>query len=195
MLARSKGGMDASRIQTDAAFQRTRENGEELGRAGTTGKTLRLAFRTFLQSASDCKMVSRLTMAMLEVIKADATSTRGQRNFLDGELEMLEGFDFNIDGKLVSTLFIAYTAAIDGTTGALTVAIPSFLPLNAIASLTGATHMRFISTGASIDFEAGTIEAVTSQSADILLAETPAAAVNLDFKTSYKINTMLVRHL
>ena len=28
LLARAKGGVDASRIQNDAAFQRTRENGE-----------------------------------------------------------------------------------------------------------------------------------------------------------------------
>ena len=179
LLARAKGGVDASRIQTDAAFQRTRENGEEFGRAGTAGKTLRLAFRAFLQNASDSKMVSRLTKAMLEVIKADATSTRGQRNVLDGELEMLEGFDFNIDGKLSSTIFIDYAATIDRATGALTVAIPAFSPLNAIASPTGATHMRFVSAGASIDFEAGNIEVITSQSADIAIAEAPIAAINL----------------
>jgi hypothetical protein len=179
MLARGKGGVDASRIQSDAAFQRTRENGEEFGRAGTAGKILRLAFRAFLQNASDSKMVSRLTKAMLEVIKADATSTRGQRNVLDGELEMLEGFDFNIDGKLSSTIFVAFTSAIDRATGALTVSIPAFSPLNAIAVPDGATHLRFISGGASIDFENENIEIVTSQSADIAIAEAPVAAVNL----------------
>jgi hypothetical protein len=179
MLARGKGGVDASRIQNDAAFQRTRENGEEFGRAGTAGKILRLAFRTFLQNSADSRMVSRLTKSMLEVIKADATSTRGQRNVLDGELEMLEGFDFNIEGKLASTLFIAYAATIDRATGELVVDIPSFSPLNAVASPNGATHMRFVSAGASIDFEAGNIEVVSSQSADISLAEAPAAAVSL----------------
>ena len=59
LLARAKGGVDASRIKNDAAFQRTRENGEEFGRAGSAGKMLRLAFRNFLQNASDSKMVSR----------------------------------------------------------------------------------------------------------------------------------------
>lgn len=179
MLARAKGGVDASRIQSDAAFQRTRENGEEFGRAGTAGKTLRLAFRSYLQNVSDSKMVSRLTKAMLEVIKADATSTRGQRNVLDGELEMLEGFNFNIDGKLSSTIFIAYTAAIDRVTGALSVNIPAFSPLNAIAPPDGATHLRFVSAGASIDFEAENIEVVNSQSADIAIGEAQVAAVAL----------------
>ena len=33
-LARSKGGVDKNRIANDPAFQRTRENGSEFGRAG-----------------------------------------------------------------------------------------------------------------------------------------------------------------
>ena len=37
-LAREKGGIDASRIASDPAFQRTRENGSEFGRAGKAGK-------------------------------------------------------------------------------------------------------------------------------------------------------------
>ena len=36
-LAREKGGIDASRIASDPAFQRTRENGSEFGRAGKAG--------------------------------------------------------------------------------------------------------------------------------------------------------------
>jgi hypothetical protein len=179
LLARAKGGVDASRIQNDAAFQRTRENGEEFGRAGAAGKLLRLAFRTFLQNASDSKMVSRLTKEMMAVVKADATNLRGQRNVLDGELELLQGFDFNIDGKLSSTLFLAYTATIDRVTGALRVNIPAFSPMNAIAFPEGSTHLWFVSGGASIDFEAGIIESVNSKSADIAITEAPVAAVDL----------------
>jgi hypothetical protein len=37
-MAREKGSLDASRIATDPAFQRTRENGAEFGRAGKAGK-------------------------------------------------------------------------------------------------------------------------------------------------------------
>lgn len=33
-LAREKGGIEASRIATNPAFERTWENGEEFGRAG-----------------------------------------------------------------------------------------------------------------------------------------------------------------
>lgn len=44
-LAREKGSLDATRIANDPAFQRTRENGAEFGRAGKAGKVLRTAFR------------------------------------------------------------------------------------------------------------------------------------------------------
>ena len=42
-LAREKGGVSADRIANDPNFQRTRENGEEFGRAGKAGKMLRMA--------------------------------------------------------------------------------------------------------------------------------------------------------
>jgi hypothetical protein len=42
-LARLKGGVSADRIQNDLVFQRTRENGEEFGRAGAAGKLIRMA--------------------------------------------------------------------------------------------------------------------------------------------------------
>jgi len=179
LLAKQKGGIEGSRIKSDAAFQRTRENGAEFGRAGSAGKVLRLAFRNFLQNASDSRMVSRLTKDMLAVVKADATSVRGQRNVLDGELEMLSGFDFNIDGKLSSTIFAPYMSEIDRATGELNINIPSFSPLKDIAAPDGATHLRFVSGGASIDFETGTFELFATQSANIQIVEAPVNAVNL----------------
>ena len=58
-LAREKGGPDANRIANDPAFQRTRENGSEFGRAGKGGKLLRIALRNMMQNASDKRVTSR----------------------------------------------------------------------------------------------------------------------------------------
>ncbi len=179
LLARSKGGVDASRIQSDESFQRTRENNSEFGRAGSAGKLLRLAFRNYLQNAADSKMVSRLTKSMMEVVKADSTSIRGKRNVLDGELELLQGFDFNIEGKLSSTLYMAYVASIDRVTGTFTVSIPAFIPTNAISAPDGATHARLIMAGADINYEANTFEIVSAQSADIELSSAKIAGSDL----------------
>ena len=76
-LAREKGGVDKSRILNDPAFQRTRENGSEFGRAGKGGKVLRNAIRVLLQNAKDKRVVSRLTKDLLAIVKTDTINERG----------------------------------------------------------------------------------------------------------------------
>ena len=177
-LAREKGGVDATRIKNDPNFQRTRENGQEFGHAGSAGKLLRTAFRIFLQNASDTRMVSRLTKDMMAVIKADATSTRGQRNVLDGELEMLEGFEFNIDGKLTECMYAPYTATINRVSGEARIVAPTFEPSTRIAYPVGGTHLKFVAGGAEIDFENGTFHLVNSETGHFAIA--PGSTANVD---------------
>jgi hypothetical protein len=152
-LAREKGGIDANRMATDPAFQRTRENGAEFGRACFAGKLLRNALRTVLQNASGKDMVGRLTREMMKVIQADATNSRGQRNVIDGEAELLASFEFNENAKLSATLYAPFTAGIDRVTGSLQIDIPSFVPSNHVTVPGGTTHFKIISAGTAIDFE------------------------------------------
>lgn len=152
-IAREKTSMSASRIASDPAFARTRENMAEFGRAGKAGKLLRNAGRTLLQNAKDSKVISRLTKEMMRVLRADSTSTRGQRNIIDGETELLEGFDFNNDAKLSATIFAPYTSDIDRVSGQLTVSIPPFIPLERITAPAGASHYKISTLGAEINFE------------------------------------------
>jgi len=152
-IAREKGGIDAKRLATDPAFQRTRENGSEFGRAGKAGKILRTALRSVLTNSRDSKMVGRLTQHMVKVIQADLTSLRGLRNVIDGEAELLAGFEFNIGGKLSTSLFAPYVGGIDRATGEITVALEPFVPMDMIAVPDGSTHFKIISAGAEIDFE------------------------------------------
>jgi len=49
-MVRGKGGIEASRIAKDPAFQRTRENGAEFGRAGKAGKILRTHFAHYCKT-------------------------------------------------------------------------------------------------------------------------------------------------
>lgn len=177
-LAREKGGIDASRIASDPAFQRTRENGSEFGRAGKAGKLLRTALRPLLINSADSRMVSRLTQAMVKVIQADTVSERGLRNVIDGEAELLFGFEFNIRGKLGTSLYAPFVAAIDRAAGEITVDIASFVPLNMIAAPSGTTHFKIISGGAEVDFEAETYVVSTSETAILPWDATPTAAIS-----------------
>jgi len=178
-LAREKGGVEASRIANDPAFARTRENGAEFGRAGKAGKMLRTAFRSLLQNTADPRMVSRLTADFVKVVQADATNDRGQRNVIDGEVEMLQGFEFNIKGKLGTTLYAPYTGEIDRAAGTLEVTIPAFVPINMVAAPAGSTHFKIISAGAEVDFENETFTVDSNDSAILAWDAATTAALTL----------------
>jgi hypothetical protein len=177
-IAREKGGIDAKRMANDPAFQRTRENGSEFGRAGKAGKTLRLALRNLLLNASDNRMVSRLTQVMVKVIQADLVNERGLRNVIDGEAELLKGFDFNINGKLTSTLFAPFVGNIDRVNGEISVGLTSFVPADMLIAPSGTTHFKIKSAGAEIDFEAETF-VISNSETDILPWDmTPTIAID-----------------
>jgi hypothetical protein len=178
-LAREKGGVSADKIANDPAFQRTRENGEEFGRAGKAGKLLRNSIRALLQNASDSRMVGRLTQKMVEVIQEDITNPRGQRNVIDGEAELLEGFEFNISGKLGTTLYAPFTGTIDRVAGTLTANIPAFVPINMLAAPGGATHFKIVSAGAEVDFENETFVIDTQATAVLPWDSAATAVINL----------------
>ena len=178
-LARTKGGVEADRIRSDPAFQRTRENGTEFGKAGKAGRLLRTSLRQYLQNAVDSRMVSRLTQEMLKVIKSDPVNERGERTVLDGDLTLLKGFEFNIGGKLASTFYTSYEATVDRVTGELRIDVPSFSSASAIASPEGATHMRLISAGAVVDFEEEGYQAAASQSDEIELNQIATPLIEL----------------
>jgi len=178
-LAREKGGVSADRIANDPNFQRTRENGEEFGRAGKAGKMLRTSIRGLLQNVADGRMVGRLTQEMVKVLQADVTSVRGKRNVIDGEAELLEGFEFNIRSKLGTTLFAPFTAVIDRVAGTLNVDVASFIPINMVAAPGGSTHFKLTSAGAAVDFENETFEVDTNETAQMPLDSIATAVINL----------------
>lgn len=123
-------------------------------------------------------MVSRLTQSMVKVIQADTTSERGLRNVIDGEAELLAGFEFNIRGKLGSSLFAPYTAGINRVSGEISVDIPSFIPSNVIAAPGGTTHFKIISAGLEIDFEAETFVEQHTETAILAWDATPTAVIS-----------------
>jgi hypothetical protein len=115
---------------------------------------------------------------MVKVIQADLTNERGLRNVIDGEAELLIGFDFNITGKLGTTLFAPFTGTIDRVTGEISVDLASFVPANMIAAPGGTTHFKIISAGAEIDFEAESFVVSNSETAILPWDATPTVAIN-----------------
>jgi hypothetical protein len=178
-MVRQKGGVSAERIATDPAFQRTRENGAEFRTAGKAGKVLRSALRTMLLNAKDGRMVSRLTKEMMRVLHSDTSGARGSRTVSGGDISGLEGFDFNLNAQLSTTLYAPFTANIDRATGALSVALDSFTPAQRIAAPEGSTHFKLVSMAAEVDFTTGTYATDASESSTMALDNAAAADLTL----------------
>ena len=155
-MARFKGGVDGKRIANDPAFQRTRENGAEFGRAGKGGKLLRNSMQVLLQQAKDSRVVSRLTTQMLAIIKTDESSDRGERNLDEGELGFLNGFDFNANSPLKTTLYAPFSVTYNRATGAVGLVLEAFNPQVQIAAPGGTTHYKLSCGVSELDFAAET---------------------------------------
>jgi hypothetical protein len=178
-MARGKGGVEGSRIKSDPAFQRTRENGAEFGRAGHGSKILRDAVRVIMQNAKDRRVVSRLTTEMVKVLQGDTTNIRGERNVVGGDLGMLQGFEFNVNAALGTTLYAPFTTTIERVTGKCEVSLPAFVPSNLVAAPSGATHFKIVSAGAEVDFAGETFIADSKESEILPWDPTETAAINL----------------
>jgi hypothetical protein len=151
-VARAKGGATAEQIATQPRFQRTKENSTEFGRAMRASQLLRAAFQALVHTNPDKLLARRLLTTMISVMQADTTSARGMRNMLDGKLELVEGFEFNENGKLGVTLRAPYTSHINRETGEMKISIPVFIPQQMIVAPEAATHVGFISGGAAVEF-------------------------------------------
>lgn len=177
---KEKSAISADKFANDPAFARTRENAAEFGNAGKAGKLLRTAFRKPLQNGKDSRMVSRLTKAMMRVVKSDAINFRGQRNVIDGDTLLLQGFEFNINAVLNATLFAGYTPAIDRDGGKLSINVQSFVPMRDLAVPEGSTHCKLVSAAAEIDFATGIFVASEALSATIPLNGNTVDAFTLE---------------
>jgi hypothetical protein len=178
-IVKEKSAVPRAKILNDPSFIRTRENMSEFSAAGKACKLLRTAIRSLLQSAKDSKIVSRLTKEMMKVIKADAVSTRGLRNVIDGETELLKNFDFNINAVWSATVFAAYTPVINRVTGELTVSIPAYNPTQMIVPPEGATHFKLVAAGSDINFTEGNFNTVQFETDYLPLDNVDTLPVNI----------------
>ncbi len=176
--AKSKSEVSKERIANDPAFVRTRENGQEFGSAGKSGKVLRSTFRTMLEGA-DSRMTGRLHQTMMMCLKGDTTSVRGERRVATGDITRLNGFNFNVRGKLGTTLLAPYGTSINRTSGALDITVPPFVPAVSLSYPQGATHYKLEAAGAEVDFNLGTSSSDTAASGYLPINNTATAILSL----------------
>jgi len=168
-VARTKGGASAEKVATDPNMQRTRENASEFGTAARAGKLLRTALQPLAYPLADNRMVRRLTSKMLLALQADAIGYKGLRKVIDGNLDVLKGFEFNERGKLSVNFYAPYNSDINRETGEFNISIPPFIPTSHVTSPVSATHFKLYAGGAALDFENGAFSAEFDSSPEIAL--------------------------
>ena len=155
-LARTKGGIEASRIYNDPAFARTRENYTEFRNAVQAAKVLRDCICTLSTKSIDNRLTSRLNKLMWQIKDTDVSSIRGSRMVAAGIAtdegkQLMKGFDFNNRAPLGSVLHTLYE--LDRSAGALV--IPLLRTMNDISIPPGATGIVCKLGYAVVDFSTG----------------------------------------
>jgi hypothetical protein len=152
MPTRKSAALNRKRINKEPAFERTRENMAEFGRAGAANRLLRSAFREALFNTADRYVSGRLTKRMLRIIHSDPVRSRGSRIITAEALPMLEGFNFNHYMRLQDVLYAPYLISFDRTAGQLVIDIPFFNPATMIDTASGAAGFSLIGSVTAIDF-------------------------------------------
>lgn len=169
----------SKRVATAPNFERTRENMAEFERAGRSGKLLTDAFRAVVSDASDSRQSARMHKAMSKVIKSDKLNDRGQRKVSEGNLQLLRGFEFNLDAQLTTVFFPPYTATIDRVTGTLKVDIPAFVPRKMLKAPSGTTHFSVVCGAAEINFDVGTQKGANTSTAELAFGRERTEPISL----------------
>lgn len=155
-LVRQKSSLSGKKFKTDPAFERARENGSNFGRASTSGKYLRHAFRELWLDLQDSNLCPRAVSVMHKIRQFDTVSNRGEFLTMTGlqnpeSHRLLKGFSFNKGASTAQVMLRSYTT--DITAG--TIAIHGLIPSEELKAPRNATHVMFQSAFGRFNFDAG----------------------------------------
>lgn len=161
---------------------RIKENMSEFSSAAKAGKQLRTAFATPIADIQDGKIVSRVTQVMSTIQKTDMESPRGSRLVSNGDITILQGFEFNGAKALSTVLKVKLAASIDRETGDMEIIIPELNPQKLICKPEAATHYVLTATGAMVNFFNGDYLVNNAQSTNLPLANASNPELKLELQ-------------
>lgn len=175
-----KGGVMSQAVGKRAVTSaETKKNNSEFGNATSVASLFYKALAYLTWSGGSKNTFSRVVKKMTEAIYLDGSSVKGERNVLDGELTVFEGFEYNAVQSVSGVFNDFLTSAIDRITGVCLVSIPAFVPLQALKMPNGATHVKFVAQAAAVDFEVKEFETKKAETGFIPLNATLTAVQNL----------------
>ncbi len=183
-VAKERTRMNKAMMDANPAFQALRDQSKEFTLATRATKLVNFSFSEILKHAKDKRMSTRLTSLFNKVIKMDQINPRGKRNVLDGELELLTGFEFNEQVSLSNTLAKTPEISIDRATGEIKLALESFVPATGLTFPPMSTHFKISLAAGLLDFEKEEKESKTAESDYLEISREPIPATNITLNLS-----------
>lgn len=151
-LVKGRSSLSPERVKTHEKFQRTRENAKEFKQAIESGKLVRRALSQLIKPIGDGKLSSRMNKVMLELVRSDKVSERGERLAKNGDLQILKDFDFNGNSPLKEVFKAVSSVSINNNKQVL-VNVQPFARSAAIVAPVGAKHFSIVSSRIVLDFD------------------------------------------
>jgi hypothetical protein len=116
----------------------------------------------------------------MTVIQSDGDNVRGERKVESGNLEIIQGFEFNAAGRLQATIYAPYEVTLDRVAGTASIDLPEFIPSNSLAFPQGATHLKMVAAVSEVNFENDEFTYNMAESAELEISNAPAGPLQLE---------------
>jgi len=166
-LVKSKSSVSSKRLKYSPEYAALRQHQQDFGLASTGGKLIRLAFAPLIAPVADFNCVSRLTANVLKVLQSVQANPSGKRNILDGDLNMLKGFEFNAQCGLSQVLRKSIKLTANAGNVSVSIEIPEFVPSRHLKSPQVSSHFQMILGMAATDFNNASYQSAFAETAQM----------------------------
>jgi hypothetical protein len=150
---RNKPGPTSEQVLKHKNLDLTRRNASEFGRAIRDAMLLRRALGSMVRAVKDPKLNSHMNKWLHKAAKSDAVNEYGSRHADAGNLQLLEGFNYNRLLSLDRALPVRPEHAMDVATGVMRLNVPACIVRRKKDLFPeDATHFRIVSCGGAVDF-------------------------------------------
>jgi len=178
-LVKRKSAVSRTRLKNSPQYAVFRQHQKDFSTAASGGKLIRYAFKDLVAPVADSYCVSRMTTHVLKVIQSDASNPVGERRILNGNLDLLTGFEFNAGCALDQVLLAPIKLSKDPANGIVSLDITSINPSRQIKSPKAASHFQVVFGWTSVDFSTGDYKSTFEESVWIPLDSTASTPLSL----------------
>jgi hypothetical protein len=124
----------------------------DFSRAGKCSKLIGDAFHKLLFNLSEPQSAARLFALVYNITRTDYLHAVGSRKITSGQIDFLEGFDFNKRKQLTKIFNGAFTVSINRHKGVCVLDVPAFDPVRDLRWKGRVTHFKILAAAAVLDF-------------------------------------------